>query len=90
MCFITADFVQELYLKELKSYKTPAVKANDAEGIVQVFSLPPTPASPEEADLVSSLKEYENMAVDVEGAAPATTTGEPAAVQDWLEVDEDI
>ncbi|SPN96814.1 related to F1F0-ATPase complex, subunit h [Cephalotrichum gorgonifer] len=84
-----ADFVQELYLKELKAYKTPAVKPTDSEGHVQVFSAPKTPASPEEADLASSLKEYESMAVEVEGAEPvaAGAAGE-AVVQDWLEEEE--
>ncbi|KAG7438285.1 hypothetical protein Forpi1262_v000927 [Fusarium oxysporum f. sp. raphani] len=33
-----ADFVQELYLKELKAYKIPAVKESDAEGNVQTFN----------------------------------------------------
>ncbi|EFX04814.1 mitochondrial f1f0 ATP synthase subunit [Grosmannia clavigera kw1407] len=62
-----ADFVQELYLKELKAYKVPAVKPEDAKGQVATFALPKTPASPEEADLASSLQEYETMAVEVEG-----------------------
>ena len=86
-----ADFVQELYLKELKAYKTPAVKPTDAEGQVHAFNPPKTPASPEEADLASSLKEYESMAVDVEGsdAAAANTTGGQAAARDWLEEEEE-
>ena len=63
----TADFVQELYLKELKNYKFTPVKDSDAAGQVSAFKLPKTPKSPEEADLASSLKEYETMAVEVEG-----------------------
>lgn len=84
----TADFVQELYLKELKAYKAPALKANDAEGQVLTFNQPKTPKSPEETDLASSLQEYENMAVEVEGNEGASA-GKPAAVvEDWL-VEED-
>jgi len=62
-----ADFVQELYLKELKAFKPSPIKDSDAEGQVATFKLPKTPKSPEEADLASSLKEYESMAVEVEG-----------------------
>lgn len=86
---LTADFVQELYLKELKAYKTPAVKASDAEGQVQTFSLPSTPSSPEETDLAGSLKEYESMAVEIEGQDAVTATTGAAVVPDWLEAEEE-
>ncbi|KAK4116276.1 hypothetical protein N656DRAFT_774489 [Canariomyces notabilis] len=87
-----ADFVQELYLKELKAYKPTPIKDSDAVGQVATFSLPKAPKSPEEADLASSLKEYENMAVEVEGqeGADAAAGGKPAAVlEDWLEEEEE-
>ncbi|KAF3010453.1 hypothetical protein G7054_g2181 [Neopestalotiopsis clavispora] len=84
-----ADFVQELYLKELKAYKPTPVKDSDAVGQVQTFSVPKTPKSPEEADLASSLKEYESMAVEVEGQeAVAPGTAAPV-VEDWLVEEED-
>ncbi|RBQ73773.1 hypothetical protein VDGD_04428 [Verticillium dahliae] len=83
-----ADFVQELYLKELKAYKTPVVKESDAQGQVQTFNLPKTPASPEEADLASSLQEYESMAVEVEGQEVANAATPAAKQSSWL-VDED-
>lgn len=82
-----ADFVQELYLKELKAYKTPAVKENDSVGQVQTFSEPKTPKSPEEADLASSLQEYESMAVEIEGQDAAQQSGTPAVLPDWLEAE---
>ncbi|KAM0639529.1 hypothetical protein ACHAQF_006573 [Verticillium nonalfalfae] len=82
------DFVQELYLKELKAYKTPVVKESDAQGQVQTFNLPKTPASPEEADLASSLQEYESMAVEVEGQEVADAATPAAKQSSWL-VDED-
>ena len=86
-----ADFVQELYLKELKSYKTPAVKESDADGQVQAFAMPNTPTSPEETDLAGSLKEYESMAVEIEGqdASAASAQGGAAALPDWLEAEEE-
>ncbi|OHE99519.1 ATP synthase complex subunit H [Colletotrichum orchidophilum] len=84
-----ADFVQELYLKELKAYKPNPIKESDSQGQVQTFSIPATPKSPEEADLAASLKEYESMAVEVEGQdATAAATGEPIK-HDWLMIEED-
>jgi F-type H+-transporting ATPase subunit h len=77
-----ADLVQDLYLRELKAYKVPQVKASDAEGSVQKFTVPPTPTSPEESDIASELKSYETQSVDVEGAV-----GEDGAVapeEDWF------
>jgi F-type H+-transporting ATPase subunit h len=85
-----ADFVQELYLKELKSYKIPPVAESDSVGQVQTFSAPATPKSPEEGDLAGSLKEYETMAVEIEGQdTAAQTSGAPAALPDWLETEEE-
>jgi F-type H+-transporting ATPase subunit h len=85
-----ADFVQELYLKELKAYKPTPVKDSDSVGQVQTFSGPSAPKSPEEADLANSLKEYENMAVEVEGNEGQTSaTSAPAAVEDWLVEEEE-
>ncbi|KAG9233529.1 putative ATP synthase subunit H, mitochondrial [Amylocarpus encephaloides] len=64
-----ADLVQDMYLKELKAYKAPAVKATDSEGQVQTFTAPKAPKSPEEADIASELKAYEASAVEIEGQA---------------------
>lgn len=86
---LTADFVQELYLKELKAYKTPPVSASDAEGQVHHFNVPKTPKSPEEADLAGSLKEYESMAVEIEGQDATQVTTGAAAIPDWLEAEEE-
>ncbi|KAK3694699.1 ATP synthase complex subunit H-domain-containing protein [Podospora appendiculata] len=84
-----ADFVQELYLKELKAYKPTPIKESDSVGNVSTFALPKTPKSPEESDLASSLKEYETMAVEVEGQEGAEA-GKPAAVvEDWLVEEEE-
>jgi F-type H+-transporting ATPase subunit h len=77
-----ADIVQDLYLKELKAYKAPAVKASDSEGHVQKFSIPAAPPSPEEADIASELKAYESQVPEVEGQAEA---GAAPVEQDWFE-----
>ena len=84
---LIADFVQELYLKELKAYKPAPVKDSDAAGQVFTFSTPKAPKSPEETDLATSLKEYETMAVDVDGQEATTDAAEPVA-EDWLVIDD--
>jgi len=87
----TADLVQEMYLRELKAYKTPAMKATDSEGHVQKFSMPQAPKSPEESDLASDLKSYETAQVEVEGQT--SEGGAPAVneLQSWFEeLDEHI
>ncbi|KAK1031778.1 ATP synthase F0 subcomplex subunit H atp14 [Friedmanniomyces endolithicus] len=82
-----ADLVQDMYLKELKAYKTPPVKANDAEGQVQKFAMPKPPTSPEEADIANDLKAYEDQVPEVEGQAVAGSAGAPE--EDWFEDPED-
>jgi len=77
-----ADLVQELYLKELKGYKAPPLKANDSEGHVQKWSAPATPKSPEEADIANELKSYEASTAEVEGQAEG---GAVEKVDDWFE-----
>ena len=79
--------MQELYLRELKNYKVPQVKASDAEGSVQKFNIPPTPTSPEESDIASELKSYETQTVEVEGAAGEDGTVLPE--EDWFEEEDE-
>lgn len=74
--------MQDLYLRELKAYKTPAIKANDSEGHVQKFVAPKTPKSPEEADIANELKAYEASTVEVEGQAEG---GVALKEDDWFE-----
>jgi F-type H+-transporting ATPase subunit h len=82
--------VQDLYLRELKNYKVPQVKATDAEGHVQKFSIPKAPASPEEADIANELKAYETQAPDV-GAEATAEDGQVLPDEDWfVEEDESI
>lgn len=85
-----ADLVQDLYLRELKNYKVPQVKANDAEGHVQKFSIPAAPKSPEEADIANELKAYETQQPDV-GAEATAEDGQVLPQEDWfVEEDESI
>ncbi|RMD44448.1 hypothetical protein DV735_g743, partial [Chaetothyriales sp. CBS 134920] len=79
-----ADLVQDLYLKELRNYKAPAVKASDAEGLVQKFTPPPAPKSPEEAQLAAEVSEYESQQVEVEGAAVPGET-QQSTEEDYFE-----
>ncbi|KAK2465508.1 hypothetical protein APHAL10511_002400 [Amanita phalloides] len=54
------DIVQDLYLREIKSYK-PAAVAKDAHvGVVKSYSLPPAPKPPVlPVDLASELAAYD-------------------------------
>ncbi|KAK0524372.1 hypothetical protein OC834_001042 [Tilletia horrida] len=55
------DFVQELYLRELKSYKAPAKAADAHVGQVRDFhapSAPKAPVAPASAELSSQLDAY--------------------------------
>jgi len=66
-----------MYLKELRAYKVPQVKPSDAEGHVQKFQAPAPPKSPEESNLASEMKAYEDQQVEVEGQASSGETAEP-------------
>jgi F-type H+-transporting ATPase subunit h len=79
--------VQDLYLRELKSYKPPTLKASDAEGHVQKFTIPKAPASPEESDIANELKAYESQQVELEGTS--TEGGAAPVEQDWFEEEEE-
>lgn len=82
--------VQDMYLRELKAYKAPPVKPSDADAHVQKFNMPKSPPSPEEADIASELKAYEDQAVEVEGAnAGGAEEGGAAVEQDWFEEPEE-
>jgi F-type H+-transporting ATPase subunit h len=73
----SADPIQEMYLKELRAYKIPQPKPNDSEGHVQKFTAPTPPTSPEETNLASEMKAYEDQQVEVEGQASTGEAKEP-------------
>ena len=72
-----------MYLKELRAYKIPQPKPNDAEGHVQKFNAPSPPKSPEETNLASEMKAYEDQPVEVEGQASTGEGQEPE--EDYFE-----
>lgn len=76
-----------MYLRELKAYKPPPQKASDSEGQVQKFTAPKVPRSPEETNLTSDMKAYEDQVVEIEGQA--TSGGTEAPKEDWFEEDEE-
>ncbi|KAL0952783.1 hypothetical protein HGRIS_007008 [Hohenbuehelia grisea] len=72
------DLVQDLYIRELRSYK-PAPLAKDAHvGNVKQYSLPPAPKAPAlPSDLASELSAYDAAdPVPAEAEKPATTSSE--------------
>ena len=79
---LTADLIQDMYLKELRAYKPPPQKASDSEGHVQKFTPPAAPKSPEETNLASEMKDYEDQEVEIEGTA---SPGETQAEEDFFE-----
>jgi F-type H+-transporting ATPase subunit h len=66
-----------MYVKYLKEYKSPPEKAGEAEQHVKKFSPPAVPKSPEDQNLASEMKAYEDQQVEIEGQA-ASATGETA------------
>lgn len=76
-----------MYLRELRNYKVPQVKASDAQGHVQTFSMPQAPKSPEETDIQNELQAYEQQQVEVEGQA--AEGGAAPVEQDWFEEEEE-
>ncbi|KAJ8100889.1 ATP synthase complex subunit H-domain-containing protein [Lipomyces tetrasporus] len=80
------DLVQDLYLKELKSYKAPPVKASDSVGQVKPWVSPSAPTPPTvEAAAPTDLSEYDSQVVEVEGVA--VDAEEDAEVEDWFVVE---
>lgn len=79
--------MQELYLRELKAYKAPQLKATDAEGHVQKFAVPAAPASPEETDIANELKAYDAQTVELEGVV--TEEGAAVVEEDWFVEEEE-
>jgi F-type H+-transporting ATPase subunit h len=76
-----------MYLRELKAYKPAQVKASDAEGHVQKFTIPQAPKSPEEGDLASELKAYETQQVELEGSS--SESGAAPVEEDWFVEEEE-
>ncbi|KAI0945951.1 hypothetical protein AcV7_010056 [Taiwanofungus camphoratus] len=71
------DFVQDLYIKELKAYKAPPSAKDAHVGAVKAYSIPPAPQPPTiPADLASELSAYdavEPVSASEAKAAPTST-----------------
>lgn len=80
---LTADIIQDMYLKELKGYKPTPIKPSDADAHVQKFKAPTAPPLPEDIDVAKELKEYEAQQPEVEGQAGQP--GSAPAEESWFE-----
>ncbi|KAF7313221.1 hypothetical protein MKEN_01008700 [Mycena kentingensis (nom. inval.)] len=86
------DFVQDLYLKEIKSYKPPVLAKDAHVGVVKSYALPPAPKAPAlPTDLASDLSAYdasEPVSSAAEKAVPAELAdGGAEAFLEILEAD---
>lgn len=84
-----SDLITDLYIKELKAYQAPPVKASDSVGQVKPWSAPSAPAIPAvEAAAEADLAEYDSQAVEVEGIAETTESEAPTeSLDDWFVVE---
>ncbi|KAJ2989938.1 hypothetical protein NUW54_g8630 [Trametes sanguinea] len=90
-----ADLVQELYLRELKSYKPPPQPQDAHVGVVKNFQQPPAPQAPAlPADLASELSAYDaaepTFAASAKSAESEESSGPTGAEAflSFLEADE--
>ncbi|KAI9061861.1 hypothetical protein FKP32DRAFT_1677792 [Trametes sanguinea] len=89
------DLVQELYLRELKSYKPPPQPQDAHVGVVKNFQQPPAPQAPAlPADLASELSAYDaaepTFAASAKSAESEESSGPTGAEAflSFLEADE--
>ncbi|EIN05781.1 hypothetical protein PUNSTDRAFT_137272 [Punctularia strigosozonata HHB-11173 SS5] len=69
------DFVQDLYIKELKAYKAPPVAKDAHVGVVKSFAQPPAPQAPAiPSDLASELSAYDAAEPTKADAKPVAAT----------------
>ncbi|SCW00597.1 LAFE_0C07712g1_1 [Lachancea fermentati] len=85
---VSANVIQDLYLKEIKSVKLQPISAKDAEGAVKPWVAPQAPKIPQvEAQGADALKAYAEQDVEVakeKGEEASNETDE----QDWLVLEE--
>ncbi|KAG6832572.1 hypothetical protein H0H87_001228 [Tephrocybe sp. NHM501043] len=74
------DLVQDIYIREIKSYKPPVVAKDAHVGVVKSYTLPPTPKTPAlPSDLASALAEYDAAEPTKAAAAPVATEADNGA-----------
>ncbi|GAA5828082.1 hypothetical protein JCM5353_003179 [Sporobolomyces roseus] len=74
------DFIQELYVKELKAYKPTSTPS--AAGATKSYSTPSAPKAPEvpSADqLAKELSEYDNAVLSTDSSAPSSSASGASA-----------
>jgi len=80
------DFVQELYLKEIKAYKAPPAAKDAHVGVVKSYSMPPVPKAPAlPTDLASELSAYDSsepVQATEKAAAAAPSASHHAEIAD--------
>ncbi|SCU85756.1 LANO_0C05226g1_1 [Lachancea nothofagi CBS 11611] len=84
---VTANAIQDLYLREIKNVKLQPISAKDAEASVKPWNAPKAPQTPElEGQGPEALKAYaqEDVQVSKTEAESAAETEE----QDWLVLEE--
>ncbi|KAF5347297.1 hypothetical protein D9756_009890 [Leucocoprinus leucothites] len=71
------DLVQDIYLREIKSYKPTPVAKDAHVGVVKQFSLPPSPQAPTvPADLASELAAYDSAEPTVASVSTSSASSE--------------
>ncbi|KAK9894992.1 hypothetical protein P389DRAFT_172521 [Cystobasidium minutum MCA 4210] len=91
---VKRDFVQDLYLRELKQYKPKEMSANAHVGNVKEFHTPAAPKAPvvpTGAELAKEIEAYEREEVEASSdAGVASEDAESAAVSQTQTADEYI
>ncbi|KAI8992798.1 ATP synthase complex subunit H-domain-containing protein [Trametes punicea] len=82
------DLIQEIYIRELKSYKPPPQPKDAHVGVVKNYSAPPTPQPPTlPADLASELSAYDTAEPTFAAAAKPAQSEEssgPTGAESFL------
>ncbi|KIY48562.1 hypothetical protein FISHEDRAFT_73530 [Fistulina hepatica ATCC 64428] len=82
------DFVQDLYIKELKTYKPVSLAKDDHVGNVKPFSKPPVPKAPVLPDVAAELSAYDASEPTLASvkSTPEEADEDAAGAQEFLEM----
>ncbi|KAF3909755.1 hypothetical protein AA313_de0209952 [Arthrobotrys entomopaga] len=85
-----SDIVQDLYLRELKSYKPAPAKPNDHEGQVRNWSTPAAAKVPDlgESSLSADISAYQAQIVETESGVPDASADASASATPQKNPDE--
>lgn len=82
-----SNLVSDLYVQQIKLFKPVAITQQEIDSAVQAFQLPSKPTVPESEVSTDALGAYEASEVE---ASVATTSGTPAAEEDWFVFEEEV